>query len=57
MKYYALKYSFGRTKAFIKVKTNKAIDVKSRFAMNGGKCDNELVTITIRGVVATTEKL
>ena len=36
---------------------NKAIDVKRRFAINGGKYDNELVAITIRGVVATTNKL
>ena len=51
------KYSFSVTKGFIQVKMNKAIDVNSTFTMNGRKCDDKLVAINMRDVVATTDKL
>ena len=50
-------YHFGATKGFVKTKMNRAIDVKTRFASNDGKCDDDLVSILIRGVVATNEKI
>lgn len=51
------KYFFGQTKGFLKIKMDKPIDVKTRFASNGGKCEEEIVAIIIHGVTATNEKI
>ena len=51
------KYYFGATKGFVKIKMNRAIDVKTRFASNGGKCDDDRASISICGVVVTNEKI
>ena len=51
------KYLFGQTKGFVKIKMDKPIDVKTRFVSNDGKCEVEVVSITIRGVTATNEKI
>ena len=51
------KYFFGQDKGYLKIKMAKPIDVKTRFNSNGGKAQDEFVAITIRGCVATNEKI
>ena len=52
-----IKYYFGQEKGYLKIKMARPIDVKARFRNNGGKAQDEVVAITIRGCEPTNEKL
>ena len=51
------KYYIGPTMGFVKIKMDRPIDVKTRFTSDGGKCEDDRVSITILGVVVTNEKI
>ena len=44
-----INYFFGQDKGYLKIKMVKPIDVKTRFSSNGGKAQDRLVALTIRG--------